>query len=94
VNRREADRLEKQQPSPLVVDSNLRDAPASARSVRFRRQILAIKQFLAGRRCTALVLDEHSVPDARDRRDLFVAGDSLETPFVTRRVASGFTITR
>ena len=90
----EADRLEKHEPSRLVVDS-LSEMRLLARDpLRFRGQILAMKQFVAGRRCTALVLDEHSAPDARVRRDLFADRDSLETPFVTRRVASGFTITR
>src|SRR6185436_17713636 len=31
--------------------------------LRFRRQILAIKQFFVGRRCTTILLDDRSAPD-------------------------------
>ena len=39
-------------------------APAFAIALRYRRQILAFKQFFAGRNCTTLLLDDTSTPRA------------------------------
>ena len=47
-------------PQRLVVDSLSEIRLLSQSPLRYRRQILALKQFLAGRRCTTLFLDEVS----------------------------------
>jgi circadian clock protein KaiC len=51
-------------PDRLVIDS-LSELRLLARDpLRFRRQLLALKAFLAGRRCTTLVLDDMTAPPA------------------------------
>ncbi|HYX22150.1 MAG TPA: ATPase domain-containing protein, partial [Thermoanaerobaculia bacterium] len=47
-------------PQRLVVDSLSEIRLLSQSPLRYRRQILALKQFLSGRRCTTLFLDEVS----------------------------------
>ena len=50
-------------PSRVVFDS-LSEMRLLARDpLRFRRQILALKQYFAGRQCTVLLLDDKSAPD-------------------------------
>src|SRR5579884_3846392 len=49
--------VERIKPSRLVVDSLAELALLAREPLRFRRQILGLKQFFAGRRCTVLVLD-------------------------------------
>ena len=47
-----------------VVFDSLSEMRLLARDpLRFRRQILALKQFFAGRQCTVLLLDDKSAPD-------------------------------
>ncbi|GLC25616.1 ATPase domain-containing protein [Roseisolibacter agri] len=48
----------------LVVFDSLSEMRLLARDpLRFRRQILALKQFFGGRRCTVLLLDDKSAPE-------------------------------
>jgi circadian clock protein KaiC len=55
--------VEQASPLRLVFDS-LSEMRLLARDpLRFRRQILALKQFFAGRRCTVLLLDDKSAPE-------------------------------
>ena len=55
--------IEDRSPARIVVDS-LSEMRLLARDpLRFRRQILSLKQFFVGRRCTALLLDDRSAPD-------------------------------
>ena len=55
--------IEKKSPHRVVIDS-LSEMRLLARDpLRFRRQILALKQFFAGRHCTALFLDDRSAPE-------------------------------
>ncbi|HJU20149.1 MAG TPA: ATPase domain-containing protein [Stellaceae bacterium] len=55
------ERIEAAAPDRLVIDS-LSELRLLARDpLRFRRQILALKAFLSGRRCTTLVLDDLTV---------------------------------
>jgi circadian clock protein KaiC len=50
--------------STLVVFDSLSEMRLLARDpLRFRRQILALKQFFAGRRCTVLLLDDKTAPE-------------------------------
>ena len=54
------DQVERIQPRRVVFDS-LSEMRLLARDpLRFRRQILALKQFFIGRECTALLLDDHT----------------------------------
>ncbi len=55
--------IEEKSPARIVVDS-LSEMRLLARDpLRFRRQILSLKQFFVGRCCTALLLDDRSAPD-------------------------------
>jgi circadian clock protein KaiC len=55
--------VEHANPSRVVFDS-LSEMRLLARDpLRFRRQILALKQFFAGRQCTVLLLDDKSAPE-------------------------------
>ncbi len=55
--------VERVAPARVVFDS-LSEMRLMARdALRFRRQILALKQFFAGRGCTVLLLDDRSAPD-------------------------------
>lgn len=55
--------IEEKHPSRVVIDS-LSEMRLLARDpLRFRRQILSLKQFFAGRECTALFLDDRTAPD-------------------------------
>ena len=55
--------IEERRPTRIVVDS-LSEMRLLARDpLRFRRQILSLKQFFVGRGCTALLLDDRSAPD-------------------------------
>jgi circadian clock protein KaiC len=55
--------IEEKSPARVVVDS-LSEMRLLARDpLRFRRQILSLKQFFVGRRCTVVLLDDRSAPD-------------------------------
>ena len=55
--------IEDKRPSRVVIDS-LSEMRLLARDpLRFRREILSLKQFFAGRACTALFLDDRSAPE-------------------------------
>jgi circadian clock protein KaiC len=56
--------IEAKSPTRVVIDS-LSEMRLLARDpLRFRRQILSLKQFFVGRQCTVLFLDDRSAPDA------------------------------
>ena len=60
--------IEEKRPVRVVIDS-LSEMRLMARDpLRFRRQILSLKQFFAGRDCTALFLDDRSAPDGDMQR--------------------------
>jgi circadian clock protein KaiC len=52
--------VEKLKPSRVVFDSLSELRLLASNPLRFRRQILALKQFFAGRNCTVLLLDDTS----------------------------------
>jgi circadian clock protein KaiC len=55
--------IEEKRPVRVVIDS-LSEMRLLARDpLRFRREILSLKQFFAGRQCTALFLDDRSAPE-------------------------------
>jgi circadian clock protein KaiC len=53
-----AERMEQLQPDRVVFDSLSEIRLLAQDPLRYRRQILAMKQFFSGRRCTALLLDD------------------------------------
>ena len=60
--------VERLKPSRIVFDSLSEMRLLAGNALRYRRQILALKHFFAGRRCTVLVLDDLTTSD----RDLQV----------------------
>jgi circadian clock protein KaiC len=52
------DEVEKLQPRRVVFDSLSELRLLTGNSLRYRRQILALKQYFAGRQCTVLLLDD------------------------------------
>jgi circadian clock protein KaiC len=63
----EVDRIK---PTRAVFDSVSELRLLSQSAFRYRRQILSIKQFLAARACTTLLLDDRTSADSRDGRQL------------------------
>ncbi len=66
------DEVERLEPKRVVIDSLAELRLLSQEAIRLRRQILALKQFLAGRDCTVLLLDDVR----RDKEDLQCASIS------------------
>ena len=52
------DDVERLKPTRIVFDSLSELRLLAGNPLRYRRQILALKQFFAGRRCTVLLLDD------------------------------------
>ncbi len=68
------DRVNEIEPARVVFDSLSELRLLAQNPLRYRRQILALKQFFAGRRCTVLLLDEAAnavVIYARCTRSIF-----------------------
>jgi circadian clock protein KaiC len=57
------DRVTEVTPARVVFDSLSEMRLLAQNSLRYRRQILALKHFFAGRRCTVLLLDDLSAKD-------------------------------
>lgn len=55
--------VERHRPSRVVFDSLSEMRMLARDPLRFRRQILALKQFFTGRACTVLVLDDRTGPE-------------------------------
>ncbi len=55
--------VERLQPSRVALDSVSELKILSQTSARYRREVLGLKQFFAGRQCTVVVLDDHTTPD-------------------------------
>jgi circadian clock protein KaiC len=62
--------VERIKPTRVVFDSVSELRLLSQSALRYRRQILSIKQFLAARACTTLLLDDLTSADSRDDRQL------------------------
>ena len=58
------DRVKATVPDRVVFDSLSEMRLLSAGSLRYRRQILSLKQFFTGSGCTVLILDDHSGVDS------------------------------
>ena len=54
--------VERVKPTRVVIDSLSEMRLLARDALRFRRQILSLKQFFAGRECTVLLLDDKSAP--------------------------------
>ncbi len=54
--------VERVRPTRVVIDSLSEMRLLARDALRFRRQILSLKQFFAGRDCTVLLLDDKSAP--------------------------------
>ncbi len=63
--------IERVGPERLVVDSLSEFRLLAQDPIRYRRQLLALKQFFAGRNTTVLLLDDHA-PDGDDQQVLSV----------------------
>jgi circadian clock protein KaiC len=55
--------VERLQPARVVLDSLAEIRLLARDALRYRRQVLALKQFFANRNCTALLLDDRSTSD-------------------------------
>ena len=62
--------VERIKPTRVVFDSVSELRLLSQSALRYRRQILSIKQFLAARACTTLLLDDLTSAESRDDRQL------------------------
>ena len=60
TTRRILDTVERVKPTRMVLDSLSELRLLAQSSLRYRRQILALKQFFAGRSCTVLLLDDRT----------------------------------
>src|SRR5689334_6259790 len=60
TTRRILDTVERVKPTRMVLDSLSELRLLAQSSLRYRRQILALKQFFAGRKCTVLMLDDRT----------------------------------
>lgn len=65
TTRRVLDMFERMQPQRMVLDSLSELRLLAQTSLRYRRQILALKQFFSGRGCTVLLLDDRTA-EVRD----------------------------
>lgn len=64
--------VEQHKPQRVVIDSLSELRLLSQHSLRYRRQILALKRFFMGRECTVMLLDDRTA-DAADRQPYSIA---------------------
>ena len=62
------DYIEKIKPSRVVIDSMSEIKLLSQNSLRYRRQVLALKSYFMGKTCTALFLDDKTTSDEDDKQ--------------------------
>lgn len=60
--------IEKLNPSRVVIDSMAEIKLLSQNTLRYRREVLALKTFFQGRNCTTLFLDDKTATDEEDRQ--------------------------
>jgi circadian clock protein KaiC len=60
TTRKVLDAIERSSPSRLVLDSLSEYRLLAQSSLRYRRQIMALKQFFVGRRCTVILIDDRT----------------------------------
>lgn len=66
--------IQERNPARLVLDSLSELRLLAGNPLRYRRQVLALKQFFGGRRCTVLVLDDRVAPDPDAQLDSIAHG--------------------
>ncbi len=66
TTKRITDEIERVKPRRVVIDSLSEVKLLAQSALRFRRQVLALKQFFIGRECTALFLDDKSTTSGAD----------------------------
>lgn len=66
MTRKVLDAVQRVQPQRMVFDSLSELRLLAQSSLRYRRQILAIKQFFRGRQCTVLLLDDRTAGEGAD----------------------------
>ncbi len=66
--------VDKIKPKRIVVDSLSELRLVAQSALRYRRQILALKQFLSGRQCTVLLLDDESGEGRDDQLESIAHG--------------------
>src|SRR5690348_17740835 len=59
--------IERLSPERVALDSVSELKILSQTSARYRREILGLKQFFAGRKCTVLVLDDRTNPEGEQQ---------------------------
>ena len=64
TTRRVLEHVQRADPERLVFDSLSEMRLLARTSLRYRRQVLALKQFFAGRQCTVLMLDDRTAEGA------------------------------
>lgn len=67
VTKRIRQRVEELDPQRVALDSVSELKILSQTSVRYRREILGLKQFFSGRKCTVLVLDDRTTSDGEQQ---------------------------
>ena len=75
--------VEKRKPSRLVIDSLSELRLLAADNIRYRRQLLALKRFFAGRKTTVLMLDDRTA-DGHDRQLQSIAHGVIRLEKLTR----------
>lgn len=68
------DRVENLKPSLVVFDSASEMRLMAESSLRYRRQLLALKQFFSGKQCTVLFLDDLTTPQGEFQIQSIVHG--------------------
>lgn len=67
TTKRIRDEVERLNPERLALDSVSELKILSQTSVRYRREILGLKQFFAGRKCTVLILDDRTTREGEQQ---------------------------
>lgn len=79
--------VEKYKPQRVVIDSLSELRLLSQHSLRYRRQILALKRFFMGRECTVMLLDDRTA-DASDRQPYSIAHGVITLEQITPEYGS------
>ncbi len=58
--------IDRVKPSRVIIDSLSEVKLLAQNALRFRRQVLALKQYLSTRKCTVLFLDDKTIPGGED----------------------------
>lgn len=73
--------VELAKPTRIVLDSLSEMRLLAHEALRFRRQILALKQYFTGKRCTVLMLDDHT-SEQHDRQLASIAHGVIDLEYI------------